>query len=129
MNKRGANTFEGVVETTRQAGLETCDTAGWETCATTLECRRVSRRIVARFQRLMATVAANPGRCPGLSGCGLSGLLFAASFWMKKAMGFPLTERLRGCDMAGGEACATMVCHGFAGFTMKYPGKRFGGSV
>jgi hypothetical protein len=47
--KRGANTFECVVETTRHAGLETCDTAGWE-------------------------------------------------------------------------ACATMVCHGFAGFTMKYPG-------
>jgi len=46
--KRGANTFEGVVEKTRHAGLETCDTAGWE-------------------------------------------------------------------------ACATMVCHGFAGFTMKYP--------
>jgi len=47
--KRGANTFECVVETTRHAGLETCDTAGWE-------------------------------------------------------------------------ACATRVCHGFAGFTMKYPG-------
>jgi hypothetical protein len=26
------------------------------------------------------------------------------------------------CDTAGLEACATMVCHGFAGFTMKYPG-------
>jgi hypothetical protein len=25
-------------------------------------------------------------------------------------------------DTAGWEACATMVCHGFAGFTMKYPG-------
>jgi hypothetical protein len=25
---------------------------------------------------------------------------------MKKAMDFPLTERLRGCDTAGGEACA-----------------------
>jgi hypothetical protein len=49
MKKRGANTFECVVEKTRHAGLETCDTAGWE-------------------------------------------------------------------------ACATMVCHGFAGFTMKYPG-------
>jgi len=47
--KKGANTFECVVEKTRHAGLETCDTAGWE-------------------------------------------------------------------------ACATMVCHGFAGFTMKYPG-------
>jgi hypothetical protein len=23
---------------------------------------------------------------------------------------------------AGWEACATRVCHGFAGFTMKYPG-------
>jgi len=96
---RGANTFECVVETTRHAGLETCEpklglpTAGGEACATTLECRRVSRRIVARLQRLMATVAANPGRCPGLSCCGLSGLLFAASFWMKKAMDFPLTEQ------------------------------------
>jgi len=103
-----------VVEKTRPAGLETCEP--------TLECRRVSKRIVARFQRLMATVAANPGSCPGLSCGGLSGLLFAASFWMKKAMDFPLTERLRGCDTAGWEACATMVCHGFAGFTMKYPG-------
>ena len=120
--KRGANTFECVVEKTRHAGLETCDTAGGEASATTLECRRVSRRMVARFQRLMATVAANPGRCPGLSCCGLSGLLFAASCWMKKAMDFPLTERLRCCDTAGWEACATRVCHGFAGFTMKYPG-------
>jgi len=126
--KRGANTFECVVETTRYAGLETREpklglpTAGWEACATTLESCRVSRRIVARLQRLMATVAANPGRCPGLSCGGLSGLLFAASFWMKKAMDFPLTERLRGCDTAGWEACATRVCHGFAGFTAKYPG-------
>jgi hypothetical protein len=32
--KRGANTFECVVEKTRHAGLETCDTAGWEACAT-----------------------------------------------------------------------------------------------
>jgi len=112
--KRGANTFECVVEKTRHAGLETCDTAGWEACATMV--------CVARFQRLMATVAANPGRCPGLSCCGLSGLLFAASFWMKKAMGFRLTERLRCCDTAGWEACATMVCDGVAGFTMKYPG-------
>jgi hypothetical protein len=42
--------------------------------------------------------------------------------WKKKAMDLALTERLRGCDTAGWEACATMVCHGFAGFTMKYPG-------
>jgi len=126
--KRGANTCECVVETTRHAGLETCEpklglpTAGWEACATTLESRRVSRRIVARLQRLMATVAANPGRCPGLSCGGLSGLVFAPPFWKKEAMDLALTERLRGCDTAGGEACATMVCHGFAGFTMKYPG-------
>jgi len=119
--KRGANTFECVVEKTRHAGLETCDTAGWEACATTLEYRRVSRRIVARLQRLMATVAANPGRCPGLSCGGLSGLGFAPPFWKKEAMDLPLTERLRGCDTAGWEACATRVCHGFAGFTMKYP--------
>jgi hypothetical protein len=26
---------------------------------------------------------------------------------------------------AGWEACATMVCHGFAGFTMKYPGQPY----
>jgi hypothetical protein len=35
------------------------------------------------------------------------------------------TTRLAGletCDTAGWEACATRVCHGFAGFTMKYPG-------
>ena len=32
--KRGVNTFECVVETTRHAGLETCDTAGLEACAT-----------------------------------------------------------------------------------------------
>ena len=75
--KRGANTFECVVETTRHAGLETCDTAGWEACATTWECRRVSKRIVARFQRLIAIMASNPGRCPGLSCGGLSGLVFA----------------------------------------------------
>jgi hypothetical protein len=29
---------------------------------------------------------------------------------------------LETCDTAGWEACATMVCHGFAGFTMKCPG-------
>ena len=29
---------------------------------------------------------------------------------------------LETCDTAGWEACATRVCHGFAGFTMKYPG-------
>jgi hypothetical protein len=101
---RGANTFECVVETTRHAGLETCEpklglpTAGGEACATTLECRCVSRRMVARLQRLMATVAANPGRCPGLSCGGLSGLVFAPPCWKKEAMDLPLTERLRGCD-------------------------------
>jgi hypothetical protein len=100
----------------------TCDTAGWEACATTLEYRRVSRRIVARLQRLMATVAANPGRCPGLSCGGLSGLVFAPPFWKKEAMDLPLTERLRGCDTAGWEACATRVCVVLADFTMKYPG-------
>ena len=99
--KRGANTFECVVEKTRHAGLETCDT--------TLECRCVSRRIVARFQRLMATVAAHPGRCPGLSCCGLSGLVFAPPFGKKEAMDLPLRERLRGCDTAGWEACATTL--------------------
>ena len=119
---RGANTFECVAEKTRHAGLETCDTAGWEACATTLGCGRVSARIVARLQRWMATVAANPGRCPGLSCGGLSGLVFAPPFWKKEATDLPLTERLRGCDTAGWEACATRVCHGFAGFTMKYPG-------
>jgi len=62
--KRGANTFECVVETTRHAGLETCDTAGWEACATTLGCWRVSRRIVARFQRLMAIMASKPRALP-----------------------------------------------------------------
>jgi len=60
--------------------------AGWEACATTLGCWRVSARIVARLQRLMATVAANPGRCPGLSCGGLSGLVFAPPFWKKEAM-------------------------------------------
>ena len=95
-----------MVETTRHAGLETCEpklglpTAGWQACATTLESRRVSRRIVARLQRLMATVAANPGRCPGLSCGGLSGLVFAPPCWKKEAMDLPLTERLRGCDTA-----------------------------
>jgi len=79
--------------------------------------------MVARLQRWMEMMAPHPGRCPGLSGCGLSGLLFAASFWMKKVMDFPLTELLRGCDTAGWEACAARVCHGFAGFTIKYPGK------
>jgi hypothetical protein len=59
-----------------------------------LEYRRVSRRIVARLQRLMATVAAKPGRCPGLSCGGLSGLVFAPPCWKKEAMDLPLTERL-----------------------------------
>ena len=68
--KRGANTFEGVVETTRHAGWETCEpklglpTAGWEACATTLECRCVSARIVARLQRLMAIMASKPRALP-----------------------------------------------------------------
>ena len=68
--KRGANTFECVVETTRHAGLETCEpklglpTAGWEACATTLECRCVSRRMVARLQRLMAIMASKPRALP-----------------------------------------------------------------
>jgi len=48
----------------RHAGLETCDTAGWEACATTLECRCVSRRIVARLQRLMAIMASKPRALP-----------------------------------------------------------------
>jgi hypothetical protein len=29
---------------------------------------------------------------------------------------------LETCDTAGWEACATRVCHGFVGITMKYPG-------
>jgi len=68
--KRGANTCEGVVETTRHAGLETCEpklglpTAGWEACATTLECRCVSRRMVASLQRLMAIMAPKPRALP-----------------------------------------------------------------
>ena len=61
---RGANPFECVVETTRHAGLETCDTADWEVCATTLECRCVSRRMVARLQRLMAIMASKPRALP-----------------------------------------------------------------
>ena len=96
--------------------------AGFQACATTVEYRRVSRRIVARLQRLMATVAANPGRCPGLSCGGLSGLVFAPPFWKKEAMDLPLTERLRGCDTAGWEACAIWGGKVMAGFTMKYPG-------
>jgi len=59
-----------VVEKTRHAGLETCEpklglpTAGWEVCATTLEYRRVSRRMVARLQRLMAIMASKPRALP-----------------------------------------------------------------
>jgi hypothetical protein len=44
--------------------LRGCDTAGWEACATTLECRCVSRRIVARLQRLMAIMASKPRALP-----------------------------------------------------------------
>ena len=68
--KRGANTFGGVVEKTRHPGLETCEpklglpTAGGEACATTLECRRVSRRMVARLQRLIAIMASKPRALP-----------------------------------------------------------------
>jgi len=62
--QRGANTCEGVVETTRHAGWETCDTAGGEACATTLGCWRVSARMVARLQRLMAIMASKPRALP-----------------------------------------------------------------
>jgi hypothetical protein len=66
----GSNTFECVVEKTRHAGLETCEpklglpTAGWEASVTTLECRCVSRRIVARLKRLMAIMASKPRALP-----------------------------------------------------------------
>ena len=59
-----------MVEKTRHAGLETCvpklglPTAGGEACATTLECRCVSRRMVARLQRLMAIMASTPRALP-----------------------------------------------------------------
>jgi hypothetical protein len=36
--------------------------------------------------------------------------------------GLETCEPKLGLPTAGGEACATRVCHGFAGFTMKYPG-------
>ena len=106
----GAYTFASVFERPRNAGLETC--------ATTLECLRVSRRMVARFQRLIAIMASNPGRCPGLSCGGLSGLSFDPSFRKRKGKISPLTEQLRGCDTAGLEACATRVCVGLADFTV-----------
>ena len=54
--KRGANTVECVVEKTRHAGLETC--------ATTLGCWRVSARMGARLQRLMAIMASKPRALP-----------------------------------------------------------------
>jgi hypothetical protein len=44
--------------------LRGCDTAGWEACATTLGCWRVSARIVARLQRLMAIMASKPRALP-----------------------------------------------------------------
>ena len=40
------------------------DTADLEVCATTLECRCVSRRMVARLQRLMAIMASKPRALP-----------------------------------------------------------------
>ena len=115
--KRGAKTSKGVVKTTRHAGLKTSVPKGsglakqqagkpalrrWNAAVS-------AERIVARLQRLMATVAANPGRCPGLSCGGLSGLGFAPPFWKKEAMDLPLTERLRCCDTAGWETCATTI--------------------
>jgi len=65
-----ANTFERGLERPQHAGLETCEpklglpTAGWEACATTLGCWRVSARIVARLQRLMAIMASKPRALP-----------------------------------------------------------------
>jgi len=53
--------------------------------------------LVARFQRLIAIMASNPGRCPGLSGCRLSGLVFVPPFWKENAMNLSLTERLSFC--------------------------------
>jgi len=40
----------------------------------------------------------------------------------EESHGFSVDGTAQGCDTAGWEACATRVCHGFAGFTMKYPG-------
>jgi hypothetical protein len=50
-----------------------------------------------------------PGRCPGRSCGGLSGLVSAPPFGKKEAMDLPLTERLRGCDTADLEVCATTI--------------------
>ena len=90
-------------------------------CATTWECLRVSARIVARSQRLTAIKAPHPGRCPGLSCCGLSGRVFALSFGNRnlRACGPGVTRTRRSlARLTGLETCATLVCHGFSGFTL-----------
>jgi hypothetical protein len=101
---QGARTDVSAVLFERVGALGWPCPAGLETCATTLECLRVSRRMVARLQRWMATVAANPGRCPGLSCGGLSGLSFGPSFRKRKGKISPLTEQLRGCATMIGRA-------------------------
>jgi len=120
--KRGANTCECVVEKTRHAGLETCDTAGWEACATTLGCRCVSRRMVARLQRLMAIMASKPRALPWavlwrpFRPCIRTAMLEEGSH------GFSIAGTAQGLRYGRLGSLRYEGMRGFAGFTMKYPG-------
>ena len=85
-------------------------TAGLATCAAS-DRAHGWRGMVTRLQRWMAIMALYPGRCPGLSYYGLSGRLFAPSFWKKKALGLSLTEQLRGCATASVVHLADLLGH------------------
>ena len=67
---------------------------------------RCPTRIVARLQRLIEIVEPNPGRCPGLSCDGLSGLPLGPSFWNKRVFTYGPTScrGLRG-RCGGGNRC------------------------
>ena len=77
-------------------------------CATTLGCLCAGADIVARLQRLIANMAPYPGRCPGLSCDGLTGLQLGPSFWNEKVFtSVPIFCRgLRG-RCGGGNRCRT----------------------
>ena len=62
--KRGAQTRANAWLKRHGTQVWKRDTADWEACATTLGCWRVSARMVARLQRLMAIMASKPRALP-----------------------------------------------------------------
>jgi len=114
------------VSTSSDASLKSHGTQVWKPASRSSACQQQAGKPALRrwdaavsAEELLRAYSAclqlwhqNPGRCPGLSCGGLSGLVFAPPCWKKTAMDLALTERLRCCDTAGWEACATRVCHG-----------------